>query len=401
MAQVNRAQTTSGGPTSEPTIAYLHTDLQGSTTLVTNKAGRPIDNEETWLREIFYDPFGRRTQADGTPLGDQRRGGPHQGYTSHEHDDELGLINMRGRIYDPDQRRFLTPDTLIPDPFNGQDYNRYAYVNNNPATATDPTGHAGLTAEMQQNSSYEELQGTDRTITMDINELSDGRRWGLTQDEKWAQSDGLKYVGNGGPEQLNATPAATTRSDGDNSSGDNTRSAEFEEEEEVDLDGGGANDLDSNGTDDDYEEPDADSGNPAAVAAPAGILGWFNKLVSRGKVSRAIGKAIEMGLHVDEEGRITASMKVQRGEYVMQTEREALQRAADLENLPARTGVKRSGGTKLGARGGGAFLWLMIIDTAAQAIYETDWATERRARPNNVSVEQQRENEKCAAGLCS
>jgi RHS repeat-associated protein len=141
VAQVNRTQATPTGPATDPIAQYLHGDMQGSTVLVTNAAGRPADTEGSWLREIFYDPFGRRVQADGTPLGNQRRGGPHQGYTGHELDGEFGLINMKGRIYDPEQRRFLTPDSVVPDPLSSQDYNRYAYVRNNPATNTDPTGH--------------------------------------------------------------------------------------------------------------------------------------------------------------------------------------------------------------------------------------------------------------------
>lgn len=140
VAQINRVQETPTGAATGPAPRYLHSDLQGSTVLVTNAAGRPADTDESWLREIFYDPFGRRVQADGTPLGNQRRGGPHQGYTGHEHDDEFGLINMLGRIYDPEQRRFLTPDVVVADPMSSQSYNRYAYVANNPATATDPTG---------------------------------------------------------------------------------------------------------------------------------------------------------------------------------------------------------------------------------------------------------------------
>lgn len=141
VAQVDRVQATPTGPVDPtPRVHYLHADRQGSTMLVTNSAGRPADNEDSWLRELYYDPFGRRTQADGTPLGDQRRGGPRQGYTGHEHDDELGLVNMTGRIYDPTQRRFLTPDPLVADPLSSQAYNRYAYVLDNPVTLTDPTG---------------------------------------------------------------------------------------------------------------------------------------------------------------------------------------------------------------------------------------------------------------------
>jgi RHS repeat-associated protein len=51
-----------------------------------------------------------------------------------------GLINMNARLYDPVVGRFLSPDTLVPDPTSSQDYNRYSYVRNNPLKYTDPTG---------------------------------------------------------------------------------------------------------------------------------------------------------------------------------------------------------------------------------------------------------------------
>jgi hypothetical protein len=47
---------------------------------------------------------------------------------------------MIGRIYDPEARRFLTPDPFIQDPLSSQSHNRYSYVWNNPSTFTDPTG---------------------------------------------------------------------------------------------------------------------------------------------------------------------------------------------------------------------------------------------------------------------
>ena len=45
------------------------------------------------------------------------------------------------RYYDPYLNRFISPDTIIPDPANPQSFNRYAYVLNNPLKYTDPTGH--------------------------------------------------------------------------------------------------------------------------------------------------------------------------------------------------------------------------------------------------------------------
>ena len=47
---------------------------------------------------------------------------------------------MNGRLYDPVLHRFLQPDNYVQDPYNTQNYNRYAYVLNNPLKYTDPSG---------------------------------------------------------------------------------------------------------------------------------------------------------------------------------------------------------------------------------------------------------------------
>jgi RHS repeat-associated protein len=147
IAQVNRAQAVSGGPVIASQVTYLHADLQGSTVALTNRNGEP-SSEDSWLREHFYDPFGRQINAQNEPVeGDSRRGGPRQGYTGHDHDAEYGLINMKGRIYDPEARRFLTPDPILQDPVASQGRNRYTYVWNNPTTFIDPTGWQGCEPE--------------------------------------------------------------------------------------------------------------------------------------------------------------------------------------------------------------------------------------------------------------
>jgi RHS repeat-associated protein len=61
------------------------------------------------------------------------------GYTGHEHEDELGLVNMGGRIYAPRLRRFLTADPIVAVPF-GQGLNAYSYVMGDPMNLVDPTG---------------------------------------------------------------------------------------------------------------------------------------------------------------------------------------------------------------------------------------------------------------------
>src|SRR4030095_10405198 len=60
--------------------------------------------------------------------------------TGQEHDGDLGLINMRGRIYDPRLGKLLQADPLVTDPFSSMGQNRYAYVMGNPMRYVDPSG---------------------------------------------------------------------------------------------------------------------------------------------------------------------------------------------------------------------------------------------------------------------
>lgn len=147
IAQVNRVQAAAGGPVTPSRVTYLHTDLQGSTVTLTNSNGE-LSSDDSWLRQQFYEPFGVRINARNEPEGDESmRDGPRQGYTGHDHDVEYGLINMKGRIYDPEARRFLTPDPILQNPLASQGHNRYTYVQNNPSTLTDPTGWQGCAPE--------------------------------------------------------------------------------------------------------------------------------------------------------------------------------------------------------------------------------------------------------------
>jgi RHS repeat-associated protein len=67
-----------------------------------------------------------------------------RGYTLHEHLDEVGVIHMNGRVYDPLIGRFMSADPFIQAPGNFQSYNRYAYVMNNPLAYTDPSGYFSM-----------------------------------------------------------------------------------------------------------------------------------------------------------------------------------------------------------------------------------------------------------------
>ena len=69
--------------------------------------------------------------------------GKHKGKSKVKGKSSYGrVLYMKARIYDANIGRFMSADTLIPDPTLSQDFNRYTYTRSNPLRYTDPTGHA-------------------------------------------------------------------------------------------------------------------------------------------------------------------------------------------------------------------------------------------------------------------
>ncbi|RLQ21343.1 hypothetical protein DWB85_13535 [Seongchinamella sediminis] len=67
---------------------------------------------------------------------------------------------MNGRVYSPSLGRMLSPDPVTQAPENGQNYNRYTYVFNNPLKYTDPSGYCadGVTAYLDFNHLSQRVQ---------------------------------------------------------------------------------------------------------------------------------------------------------------------------------------------------------------------------------------------------
>ena len=68
-------------------------------------------------------------------------------YTGQRDDAYTQLYEMGARWYDGRIGRWVSPDTIIPDPANPQSLNRYAYVYNNALGYVDPSGHVPQTPE--------------------------------------------------------------------------------------------------------------------------------------------------------------------------------------------------------------------------------------------------------------
>ncbi len=121
----------------QPGTRYLHVDNLGSTDAITDEGGNVVEHRS-------YDPFGqRRNPVWGEPPPAVFSSLTSAGFTGHESDGELGLVNMKGRMYDPKIGRFLTMDPLVQAPLSGQSWNPYSYVFNNPLSFVDPSGFEG------------------------------------------------------------------------------------------------------------------------------------------------------------------------------------------------------------------------------------------------------------------
>lgn len=67
-----------------------------------------------------------------------------RGYTGHEQLDNIGLVHMNARLYDPMLGRFLSPDPMVKYPQSTQGFNRYSYTDNNPLSRVDFSGYGWL-----------------------------------------------------------------------------------------------------------------------------------------------------------------------------------------------------------------------------------------------------------------
>ena len=109
------------------TLYYLLGDHLGSTAKTYNAATGATT-------ELRYHPYGETRYTSGTtPTSYQ--------FTGQRNDYYIKLYDMGARMYDPELGRFISADSIIPNPANPQSLNRYSYVYNSPLKYIDPSGH--------------------------------------------------------------------------------------------------------------------------------------------------------------------------------------------------------------------------------------------------------------------
>ncbi|MFA6486189.1 MAG: CARDB domain-containing protein [Candidatus Magasanikbacteria bacterium] len=109
------------------TIQYIHTDVLGSTVLVTNSTGQTV-------AEYEYEPFGATMGYAGTYDTNYL-------FTGQEFDPESELYYYNARYYNPTLGRFISRDKSSGRFGDSLTRNGYIYVMNNPLKYTDPTGN--------------------------------------------------------------------------------------------------------------------------------------------------------------------------------------------------------------------------------------------------------------------
>ena len=134
-------------------LEYWHKDHLGSIAATTDHLGNVT-------QRYAYDPFGKRRYTNGSydefgnvvvDWSPSVNYGTARGFTGHEELDDIGLVNMNGRLYDATAGLFVQADPHVTNPTNLQNYNRYGYVLNNPLNATDPSGFDGGDTDLRFN----------------------------------------------------------------------------------------------------------------------------------------------------------------------------------------------------------------------------------------------------------
>jgi RHS repeat-associated protein len=145
---------------------YVLADHLGSSDALLDGSGNVAARES-------FGAFGSRRGSDwkaGTaPDWASIANSTRHGYTGHEHLDNVALIHMNGRVFDPLVGRFLSVDPLIGELADSQQVNPYAYAANRPLSLTDPSGYdvvcggacAAVVASVVQ-TAFNYLAGGDR-----------------------------------------------------------------------------------------------------------------------------------------------------------------------------------------------------------------------------------------------
>ena len=157
-------------------FSYTLTDHLGNVVALSTTGGALVANSLA-----RFDPFGNyRTLPSTNP------GTTNHGFTGHRHNNtgayptlNVGLIYMNARYYLPEVGRFISADTIVPEPGNPQSYNRYSYALNSPTNLIDPSGHRPI----GECGAYENCQPTSNPWKQ-TEDMLDTNRDGIASEQE-------------------------------------------------------------------------------------------------------------------------------------------------------------------------------------------------------------------------
>ena len=170
---------------SSSTYYYLFTDHLGSIVLMgIQNSGKNLLEEVAYSRAYYY-PFG---DYRGTPPSQTLtdRGFTGQKSNNQPGANDLGLLYYNARYYIPAIGKFASADTVVPDPSNPQQFNRYAYALNNPVRFVDPAGHC---AQGSMGDDYEDYDCLEIA-----QELAHKYHWSFNELAKYSWRYGRKLA---------------------------------------------------------------------------------------------------------------------------------------------------------------------------------------------------------------
>ena len=144
VAEVNLSNS---GSTVNETVSYVLSDHLGSVDVV--RTVNASNGTVIGTQYMSFSAWGGRREPNTwlPPVTQAEAQADHNadryGFTHQEMLDNVGIIHMNGRVYDPSLGRFLSVDPVFEFPTNTQSLNPYSYVLNNPLSMTDPTGYIG------------------------------------------------------------------------------------------------------------------------------------------------------------------------------------------------------------------------------------------------------------------
>ena len=103
----------------------------------------------------------------------------------------IGLYFYNSRFYDAQLGRFVSPDSIIPNPSDPVSYDRFAYVRNNTLRYVDPTGHRLCEGHMFCEPIPKKISLQFQRLPVDESDLSWLQWFGATD---FAYSDHKNYI---------------------------------------------------------------------------------------------------------------------------------------------------------------------------------------------------------------